>query len=87
MTTPTPGSVTVIFPAGAAVRGENAADVLARIGKAQWTPVDGDGAKRVLSDRVWAWNGSAVDPEQDDETFLQAIAASGMVRVLIESGS
>lgn len=40
---------------------------------------DHDKARAILADRVWAWCGAEIDAGLDDDAFLRAVAATGMV--------
>lgn len=69
------------FPDGTVLSGEDATDVLARLGRLQWTPCDVPTMKERLSDRAWAVSRSAIDGTLPDDEFLTALDASGLCKV------
>lgn len=75
-------TVSLVFPDGTTIGGTDATDVLARLGRIQWTPVDVIATKEHLSNRAWAWSHFALDPQLADDEFLTALDASQMVQVV-----
>lgn len=73
--------VTLWWPDGTALRGDDATDVLRRLGALQWTPHDVEQIKAGLSDRAWAWSRFTLDPALADDEFLTALDASGLCAV------
>ena len=74
--------VALYWPDGTALPGEDPTDVLARLGRLQWTPLDVAAMKAALSDRAYAWSGAVLDPLLPDDEFLTALDASGLCAVV-----
>jgi hypothetical protein len=75
-------AIVVEWPDGSVTRGVTPDDVLAKIGRAQWEPVDPQRAAQVLTDRAWAWSGAAIDDTLPVEALLRELADAGMFRIV-----
>lgn len=75
-------AIVLKWPDGTTTRGVNPKDVLTRIAKAQWEPVDPADLPRILSDRAWVWSGVDVDETLPPETLLQKLADAGMFKIV-----
>jgi hypothetical protein len=75
-------SVALYWPDGTALPGEDATDVLARLGRLQWQPLEVAAMKAALSDRAWALLGVPLNPSLPDDEFLTALDASGLCAVV-----
>lgn len=74
--------MTLLFPDGTAIAGEDAPDVLTRLGVLQWSPMPKDEMKARLSDRAWLWSRFTLDPNLPDDEFLTALDASTLCAVI-----
>lgn len=76
-------TIRLTFPNGSKLHGDDATDVLSRLGELQvWTgPVDADRMKQLLSDRAWILVSEAIDPDLPDDDFLNALDAAAVVAV------
>lgn len=73
--------IRLYWPDGTVLAGKDADDVLARLGRLQWTPLDVETMKARLADRVLALFGIEVDPALPSDEFLTAIDAAALCAV------
>ena len=75
--------VLLIFPDGSELRAKGATEALKTLGSWQWDPVTATIAvKRAMSERAWVWTETAIDPDQDDDPFLDAMERAGLCVVI-----
>ena len=78
--------VTIIFPlTGNRFSGASATEALALLAKTQWTEEARQDIKRALAWRHFVWTGGsdpfAVNELMDDDEFIDALAAAGVIKV------
>lgn len=72
------------WPDGSESKARTAYELLARLGKAQYDPVDVMDMKDLLSLRAQTWSGKYIEPAQPDAPFLRELDRVGMIRIETE---